>query len=233
MAEVITRASRAEAERAAAEIIASELARIAAVQDRVVIGLCGGTSVAGVYALLGKMDLPWEKTHFFMADERFVPLEDKESNFRLASEHLFGQLLQRQKIQENQIHPFPFQAKHPELCLIHYIEDIKKVGGKYDVIVLSSGEDGHIAALYPGHHSISSDANLFLFMDDSPKMPKMRMTASRKLLSGAKSAILLFFGEGKREALKKFNDENVSVEECPAKLVEGAPRAFVVTDLKF
>ncbi|MBI2138298.1 6-phosphogluconolactonase [Candidatus Woesearchaeota archaeon] len=232
MAEVIARPSRADAERAAAEIIAGELARIAAVQDKVVIGLCGGTSVAGIYTLLGKMDLPWEKTHFFMADERFVPLEDRESNFRLASEHLFRQLLQRQKIRENQIHPFRFQAKHPDLCLIHYIEDIKKAGGKYDIVVLSSGEDGHIAALYPSHHSIKSQAALFIVMDDSPKMPKMRMTASRKLLSGAKSAILLFFGEGKREAFKKFNDKNVSVEECPAKLVEVVPRAFVVTDLK-
>ena len=96
---------------------------------------------------------------------------------------------------------------------------------------MSSGEDGHVAALYPNHHSIRNDSDFFLSMRDSPKPPKDRMTMSRKLLTKSKIVILLFFGEIKEDAYRKFLDGNIDVDSCPAKLVLSIKDSYVLTNL--
>ncbi len=84
---------------------------------------------------------------------------------------------------------------------------------------LSSGEDGHIASLFPSHQSIKDNSSSYILVEDSPKPPAKRISASRKQIVEGKKAIILFFGETKAEAYQNFIDENISVEECPAKLV--------------
>ena len=83
-------------------------------------------------------------------------------------------------------------------------------GFRYDIILLSSGEDGHVGALYPHHHSFADRHHGFIVMDDSPKPPPERMTSSLSLMQTAEAAVLLFVGEAKREAYAKFNDAAVS-----------------------
>ena len=78
--------------------------------------------------------------------------------------------------------------------LSSYVKDLKDHGGKYDIVVLSSGEEGHVGALYPGHHSISDESEFYIKMNDSPKPPPNRMTSSRKLLKSAKYFMILLFG---------------------------------------
>jgi len=71
---------------------------------------------------------------------------------------------------------------------------------KFDLILISSGEDGHVAALFPNHHSVRKQAEYFLTMNDSPKPPPERMTASLSLLKRSTIALVLFYGEGKKDA---------------------------------
>ncbi len=91
-----------------------------------------------------------------------------------------------------------------------YEEVLAKHGFRYDIILLSSGEDGHVGALYPHHHSIMDKHHGFIVMDDSPKPPPERMTSSLSLMQTADTALILFVGEAKREAYIKFNDAAVS-----------------------
>jgi len=96
------------------------------------------------------------------------------------------------------------------------------------MVLLSSGEDGHVGALYPDHHSVKDDSEHYIVMHDSPKPPPRRMSMSRKLLLRSKVALLFFFGKGKKDALKLFKKEG-TYEECPARLVKKVKEAYVLT----
>ena len=105
-------------------------------------------------------------------------------------------------------------------------------GFRYDIILLSAGEDGHVGALFPRHHSLADMHHGFIVMDDSPKPPPERMTSSLSLLRTAQAAVLLFVGAAKREAFDKFKDADCQIIDCPAKLVLSMKDAAVFTDLK-
>lgn len=232
MIETIFDESREQAEETAAQKIASEIFHLSKRQEKIVLGLCGGTSVPGIYRRLAAQEIPWGHVHFFLADDRLAALEHPDSNFLLVKKNFLQPLLSRGKITEQQIHPFVFEPKRPDVSLIAYMDSLKDNGGIFDVIIVSSGEDGHIGALFPNHHSVFSDAGFFILMDDSPKEPALRLTASRRLLLQSKAGFIVFFGEGKRQAYKNFHDEDISIEQCPAKIVAELPKCFVITDIK-
>jgi 6-phosphogluconolactonase len=94
--------------RLAADLIAGAARRILATQAQVVLALPGGRSAADVFDELAKAELPWAKIHVFMADERFVPLDHPDSNFRLLREHLVAPLALAGKIDPGNAHPFVF-----------------------------------------------------------------------------------------------------------------------------
>jgi len=145
--------------------------------------------------------------HIFLVDERWVSQDDDESNYKLV----------RESLGVGVIHPF-------ELDVDKYSE---KLDGGFDLILLSSGEDGHVASQFPG---MLKQEGKFVEVENAPKDPPHRMTASVELLQTASVAIVLFKGEGKKDALAKFKDDTVSVDECPAKLVKGIKEYYVITD---
>lgn len=185
----------------------------------IVLGLVGGRSAPQLFDELSKLNISWDNIHIFMVDERFVPQDSEESNYRIIKEHLLNTV----NIPKDNLHPF--EGKVDE-----YYNELEKYGGKFDIIVLSAGENGHVGALHPNHHSIRDDSKGFIEMDDSPKPPSHRMSASRKLLTLADNCIIFFIGEGKREAYEKFNDEKVTVEECPAKIAFEMKDSVAVTN---
>ena len=231
MIETIFDESRERAEEIAAQKIASEIFHLSKRQDKIILGLCGGTSVPGIYRKLAAQEIPWRDVHFFLIDDRLVALEHPDSNFLLAKKNLLQSLLSQGKITEQQIHPFVFEPKRPDVSLIAYMDSLKDNGGIFDIIIASSGEDGHIGALFPNHHSVLSEAGFFILMDDCPKEPAMRLTASRRLLLQSKAGFIVFFGAEKKQAYQDFKDEKISIGQCPAKIVSELPKCFVVTDI--
>ncbi|MBS3115985.1 6-phosphogluconolactonase [Candidatus Woesearchaeota archaeon] len=209
------------------EIITFSLSKLLRTQQQVVFAIPGGRSVSGIFKLLKKAVIPWDNIHIFMIDERIAPLEDKESNFRLAKETFLDELVKNGKIRQENLHPFKVQEGVEK-----YQQELQKYGGKYDFILVSSGEDGHIGALFSNHHSIKDPSPFFITMDDSPKPPPKRMTMSALLVKKAQVAIILFYGEAKRTAYEAFQHQNVDVIHCPAKLVQKVPEYYVVMDLR-
>lgn len=219
-------------EKQAAGVIADSIAGLLKAQDSAVLSVPGGRSVAGIFEALRKEDIEWARVHIFMADERLVPLGDEESNFLLVQKHLTDSLIKAGKLPEQNVHPFRLDPHAHDKGLSEYAEEIRRFGGSYDIVLLSSGEDGHAGAIYPDHHSFRDESEYFIRMDDSPKPPAKRMSISRKMLLRAKVAIALFFGEAKMVAYSMFKEEAVSPEKCPVKLILQVRENYAFTDIK-
>jgi 6-phosphogluconolactonase len=167
-----------------------------------------------------------------MVDERLVPLTDDQSNYGGLKRLLFDSLVQQGVISQNQLHPFVTDPSQSDFGCSAYREELRTFGGKFTVVVLGVGEDGHIAGLFPHHSALTEKTETFVHFHDSPKPPADRMSASPALITGAELSIILALGEGKRAAWMAFNDNAVTAEACPSKLALKARECLVVTDLE-
>ena len=213
------------------EIIEEKIKEILEERDYVVLALCGGRSVVSIFELFKKAKIDWKKVHIFMTDERRVSLDDKESNFSLVGNTFIDYLIKNRMISKNNVHPFIYDKNKKDFRLNDYNKELKKFNS-FDIVLLSSGEDGHVASLFPNHKSIKDGSSYYILVDDAPKMPKERISASKKLILRSNVVLLLFIDEIKREAFNKFLYENIKVEECPAKLVLDVKESYVFTNLK-
>jgi len=232
VATIISYRDKYELESRAGDIITQSVNRLLKKQKTAVLGIPGGRSVSGIFRRLRGKSISWGKIHIFMVDERLVPLDDPQSNFKLAREHLVDELLARGRLPPENVHPFVMDESQPDFGISDYENELLRHGGIYDVVLLSSGEDGHVAGLYPEHHSVRNESRSYIVFHDSPKPPKDRMSISRRLLTKSRVAILLFEGEIKRAAYAKFHDKHTDFRLCPAKLVLSIRDSYVLTDLK-
>lgn len=95
------RGERKACERQIVSLLQDMVNDVLAEKDNVVFGLIGGRSVAAIYKLLLHTAIPFKKIHFFMVDERAVPIDDEESNFKQAYDALLRDLKSRGVPEEN------------------------------------------------------------------------------------------------------------------------------------
>jgi len=221
---------RRELENKAASLITCSLRKTIRKKGLAVLAVSGGQSVRGIFELLTEKKILWQKVHIFMVDERLVYLNDKESNYKLVYNTLLKKLIRKNKLPKENLHPFVFTGKIKR-DIENYKRELNAVSDHFDVVLLSAGEDGHIASLFPNHETIKSKKEFYISTNKSPKLPKGRMSASRRLLSKSKVFILLFFGESKRKAFENFNNPRLSICDCPAKIVKQIKKSYVLTDL--
>jgi 6-phosphogluconolactonase len=148
--------------------------------------------------------------HFFWADERCVPPDDAESNFRAAHELLFAPL----RINDAQIHRIHGEDS-PEIAAQKATMDIcnvvpKNSGGQpvLDLIFLGMGEDGHVASLFPTQIEGTFPKAIFCAIRNSPKPPPDRVSLSYETIAAARAVWVLASGAGKEGALRESIFEN-------------------------
>lgn len=202
-----------------------------ALRDGVNIAVPGGRSVAKVFEAMRAEEMDWARTHFFVVDERLVPVDHPDSNFGLLQEHLVLPLAREGRMSPDNAHPFVLDTTVPDQGTRAYEAVLARHGFRFDIVLLSSGEDGHVGALFPDHPCLADPRHGFVVMHDSPKPPPGRMTASLPLMQSAGVGVLLFVGESKRCAFKKFKDAVTPVTKCPAKLVMAMNEVTVFTNL--
>ena len=231
VADWLLRGTRESLDRQAAEAIGAELAEVATERGRAVLGVVGGRSVAGVFEHLAALELPWRKIHIVMADERMCDLASAESNWQVVEPTLVNPLLQSGRLLPEHTHPFVWDPEAEDGGVARYSRQLAAVGGRIDVAVLSAGEDGHTASLFPHHASILTSGVPYLLVEGAPKPPARRLSASRTLLEGAGLAVLMIYGEGKRHALEMLGDPQIPLVACPSKIVRRCRRGLAFTDL--
>lgn len=227
----ILRGDRATLDRQAADRVAQAVEARLSEASHAVLGVVGGRSVGGIYAALRDRALAWDRIHVFLADERLVPVSSDESNWKLVRADLLTRSDGSPLLPMSNGHPYPFDPARPEAGVLAYDRALADLGGRFDVAILSAGEDGHTASLFPDHPSVRDDAGGFVLVEDSPKPPPRRVSASRTLLERTGLGVLVFYGEAKRAALDLFLADGTDIEACPSRVVASMKRGLVLTDL--
>ncbi len=215
---------------AMAERLGEMLRKALEKRDAVNLAVVGGRSVAAVFDALLAEEADWSRVNLFTADERLVPVDHAERNFRLLHNHLVAPLVRSGRMPPENAHSFPYDPARPDFGAEAYGRVLGDHGGRFDILLLSAGEDGHVASLFPHHPAMANPRSGFVTLHDAPKPPAGRMTASVPLLLTASKAILMFIGESKRDAYTMFTAPG-PIADCPARLVHAIPEVSVYTDL--
>lgn len=205
----------------AAELLSIKLEEFARKKSKVVVGFPGGRSIELVLKNLPQKTLRsslWKKVEVFLVDERVVELQSRERNILVLRKYLAN---------NSSIHEFIPKTEKEDFGASRYYAELRSVKDGFDIVVLSAGEDGHVASLFPNHASIKSQKTGYIAVKNSPKKPRNRISASRKLLMQSRYAIGLFLGESKLEAFERFLDRSLKLEDCPAKLIYGIKNGSV------
>jgi 6-phosphogluconolactonase len=220
---VLVAKDRDEFRRLGAESIGKKIASAVQSRGRCAVALSGGSTPGPVYEELGNSDLsskiPWTQLEIFFADERAVPVDHPESNYRLVKETL----LKSHPETLGQTYRMPADA--PDR-----VEAAKRYGRRLpdplDVLVLGMGPDGHTASLFPGSAALDqSEARVVAVT--APKPPPERMTITPAVITRSRSIVMLVAGAEKAPMVARALGRIVDPKAVPAQL---ARRAIWVLD---
>jgi 6-phosphogluconolactonase len=191
--------------------------RIAPLQGHIAIALSGGSTPRRLFQLIGsefKDAFPWSRMHLFWGDERFVPRNDPESNFRMAYEALLSKV----PIPPGNIHPVPTESVDPDEAARAYERELKGFYGApalepgkflFDVQLLGLGEDGHTASLIPGEPVLDERKRWVAAVAHG--RPETRITLTYPALESSRHTAFLLSGEAKRDILHKVRTQSADV----------------------
>jgi 6-phosphogluconolactonase len=173
---------------------------------RFAVALSGGNTPRGVYALLAEEyadQVSWSKVHIFFGDERSVPPDHPDSNYRMAHESL----LSRVAIPAENIHRFRTElgiepaAADYEQQLRGFFHPPAGQWPRFDLVLLGLGDDGHTASLFPGTAALEESSRMVV-ANWVEKLRTFRLTLTLPVLNHAAEALFLVSGAGKAEILK-------------------------------
>jgi 6-phosphogluconolactonase len=170
--------------------------------------LAGGTTPARCYELLADLEVEWGRVTVLFGDERCVPPDHRDSNYRMARETLLD------KVAPATVYRMPAELG-PDEGAAEYSATIERLV-PLDVVVLGVGEDGHTASLFPGHPVLEA-RGLVAGVRNAPKPPAERVTLTLPALQGARQVIILATGAGKAKAVAMAKHG-----EVPSGMIAGA-----------
>jgi len=206
--------SAAELFQAAAEEFASRAARAVRERGRFCVALSGGSTPRGLFNLLagGAFPIPWNETSLFWGDERHVPPDSPESNYRMTQETLLSKV----SIPANNIFRVPAEAPNAETVAQKYEQTLQAFFGlklgeipRFDLTLNGLGPDGHTASLFPG--TVALDENVRLVAAPwVEKFKSYRITLTFPVFNHAACVLFLVTGKEKAPALRAIYAGNQS-----------------------
>jgi 6-phosphogluconolactonase len=174
------------------------------------ICLSGGATPRPVYEFLAEPAIatrfPWRRVHWFFGDERFVPHDHPDSNYRM----VYEALISRAPIASANVHAVPVDGLSPQRAALAYEAALKRHYGAerlepdrplFDVTLLGIGADGHTASLFPGHPSLSERRRLVVAVVGPTSQP--RITLTYPALDSSRDLAFVVSGESKRGILAR------------------------------
>jgi 6-phosphogluconolactonase len=211
--------SRAELYGRAAELFVNKVKQFAATRSYILIALSGGSTPRGLYELLAspkyRKQIPWNKLCFLFGDERCVPPDDPESNYKM----VYHALLSKVPVPESHILRFRGELD-PKLAAENYEFKINAQFGQDSVIdlaLLGMGADGHIASLFPGSPALKEKTKKAA-ATYVRHLEAWRLTLTLSVFNSASNVIFLVAGKEKAEAVKKVFSG--STPALPAQMVK-------------
>jgi 6-phosphogluconolactonase len=201
--EIIVREDPTELAVEASDFILREVQDSSA--DPFLLALAGGSTPAATYRELAELPINWSRTHFFLSDDRYVPTDDQNSNFRVAKESLFDRI----DVEPGQIHRIQTELE-AEAAAVAYEQQIRRLQPaanppRLDLLLLGIGSNGHTGSIFPGEPEIDEKKKLVvatqneLVTDDGP--PLRRITFTFPLINAAKVVAFIASGEAKAEVI--------------------------------
>jgi 6-phosphogluconolactonase len=207
---------------ALAEAAAGRLIERVIQNDRAAVCLTGGSSPQGLYRLLAEQpwrsQVPWDRVHWFIGDDRFVPESDPLSNMG-AARRLF---LDRVGAPRQNIHPIATDANYPEGAARLYEDDLKAFYGAdrldparpmFDIMLMGLGGDGHTASLFPNSPALDETKRWVLGIAKAGMEPYVpRVTLTLPALASTREMLFLIDSADKRAILSRV----LAGEDLPA-----------------
>jgi len=201
-----------------------ELAREAIAQrDRFVVALAGGSTPRRLYELLAdrpyREQIDWPRLEIFWNDERAVPADHAESNYRLA----WDTLLTKVPVNMTRVHRIPAETPEAEHAAAGYQQEIAEALGvpaegpppRFDLILLGIGEDGHTASLFPYTDAIK-ESTRWVVANDVSQREMHRLTMTLPILNRARHIIFLVTGESKAAVVREILEGPQDLQRLPS-----------------
>src|SRR2546423_7484927 len=200
MAEVTVTDTPPQATDLAADRLAEAIGAGRADGRPVHLSVAGGNTPRATYHQLARLVDDWKGVELGLGDERMVPLDDPESNYRLLDETLLHQT-------GALAHPVPTEGSAEEAASAYAREIRRRVPAGpdgvpvLDLAFLGLGEDGHTAALFPHAPALSGRGEGCVAVPDAPKPPPDRISLTLDVLQAARRSLILAVGEGEASAV--------------------------------
>lgn len=182
------------------------------------LALSGGNTPRTLYRLLSSQfrdQIPWTRVHVFWGDERYVPLGDPHSNYRMARETL----LDAAPCPPGNVHPMPTELSDPDTAARDYEKTLRNYFSgdwpRFDLLLLGIGEEGHTASLFPGSPALE-ETKRWVVAVKVPAEPPRRLTLTLPVLSHAANVYFLVTGSNKAQALHSILNRPPDPKNYPA-----------------
>jgi 6-phosphogluconolactonase len=195
-------------------------------EGRARIAISGGSTPKAAFELLGdpghpwRGRMPWDRLDLYWVDERCVPPDDPESNYRMTREALLDSV----PLRPEQVHRMEGELE-PEEAAARYEAELRndfKLEGtrlpRFDLVALGMGPDGHTASLFPRTEALH-EKNRLVVANHVLQKDAWRVTLTWPVINHAKSVFFLAGGADKAAILKEVLTGERDVERLPSQLI--------------
>lgn len=198
--------------KAGSESIAKAILEALEKQKTIRVALSGGRSPIPVYEALAEIStIPWNRVNLFLVDERYVPLNSNESNFKMIKTRLVDKVKNLRQF-------YHYNTRDPIKTIVDQYQKTLQQFEKplFDLVVLGLGEDGHIASLFPKEAALEEMNRLVVHTKSPDINTQDRMTLTFPAVLNTKKIIFLILGSEKEDVLKRWLEGGETVENLPA-----------------
>jgi 6-phosphogluconolactonase len=192
-------------------------------QGRFSVALSGGSTPKRIYQLLAtdeyRDQIDWAKVHIFFGDERCVPPDHPDSNYRMASEAMISHV----PIPEANIHRVVGEGDAVENALL-YEKELRtffdrEAWPRFDMVMLGMGDDGHTASLFPGSLALKEET-AWVVANWVDKFGTYRITLSAPAINHAAHVAFIVTGAAKADRLREVIHGARDPERLPSQLIQ-------------